>query len=144
MGHSIWSLCVVHEDFLFLCFASVGFISQFLWILNSDITQFILRVIWDEMGQTSEKDLVAWSLWWASKHINRWSAPVHPTAALLLACRGFKSQTVYLWLDADILMYHVTFWDSILMKHYRRDRGLLSHNISKHLKVQLCKLFFSL
>lgn len=39
--------------------------------------------------------------------------------------------------------YHFTFWDSILMKHCRRDRGL-SHNISKHSKVQLCKFLFSL
>lgn len=50
-----------------------------LWIVNSDRTQLSLWVIWDE---TSEKDLPAWSLWWASKHLNRWSAVVHLTAAL--------------------------------------------------------------
>lgn len=140
---------------VFVLYMKIFAFVSLLWIswlhltvpLNSKVwhhtINFTGHMRWDEMGQTSEKDLIAWSLWWASKHLNRWSAAVHPTAALHLAWRGFKSQTVYLWLDADVLMYHVTFWDSILMKHCR-DRGLSSHNISKHSKVQLCKFLFSL
>lgn len=67
-----------------------------LWIVNSDITQLSLRVIWDEIGQTTVKDLPARSLWWASKHLNRWSAAVHNS------CSTFSMKGFQIWICALI------------------------------------------